>query len=178
MLHHMSTNLPFAKQYRIFLSIICHSLLIMGLLTPSPGWADRWQGKVVRVMDGDSLVVMRDRKPIRIRLAGIDTPERGQPFAKEAQQFTRQRVAGKRVQIDEKEADRYDRIVAWVTRPGEEELGAALVRAGLAWRHIYYSKDPNLIALEQEARARGLGLWSQAAPTPPWVWKQRHKKEW
>ncbi|MBF0628823.1 MAG: thermonuclease family protein [Magnetococcales bacterium] len=146
-------------------------------MTPSWGWAEEWRGRVVRVTDGDTLVVARAGGEERIRVAEIDTPEHGQPFAAEAKAFTAQMVDQKRVRVREKERDRYGRLVAWVTPEGEQqELGVALVRAGLAWRHIYYSKNRQLAKLEQEARNRKTGLWSEPNPTPPWVWKRNHRR--
>ncbi|MBF0165734.1 MAG: thermonuclease family protein [Magnetococcales bacterium] len=131
---------------------------------------------VVRIVDGDTLEVAGDGRHEKIRLAGIDTPEHGQPFAEEAKAYTTRLVERHKVQVREKERDRYGRLVAWVTRPGHEELGASLVRAGLAWRHKYYSRDRHLAELERKARTRGLGLWSDPAPTPPWVWKRDHRR--
>ncbi|MBF0438116.1 MAG: thermonuclease family protein [Magnetococcales bacterium] len=160
---------------RMFLTVVC--TFVMFLLA-SPLLADDWQGWVSRVVDGDTLVVDRGARKEKIRLAGIDAPEHGQPFAEEAKRFIERRVRHQVVLIREKERDRYGRLVAWVTQFGEEELGAALVRAGLAWRHIYYSKDPNLMALERKARQERLGLWSQINPTPPWIWKRRGSTGW
>ncbi|MBF0340109.1 MAG: thermonuclease family protein [Magnetococcales bacterium] len=149
----------------------------MWLLTPCSVVAAEWQGRVVRVVDGDTLEVMRDGHGERIRLAGVDSPEHGQPFAEEAKAFARQRVDKRMVTVREKERDRYGRLVAWVTPPGEEELGAALVRVGLAWRHIAYSRDPHLMELEKAARSKRLGLWSDPHPTPPWEWKRNHPRK-
>ncbi|MBF0270455.1 MAG: thermonuclease family protein [Magnetococcales bacterium] len=147
------------------------------MCAPAWLWAQEWRGRVVRVQDGDSLVVTRSGGYEKIRLAGIDTPEKGQPYAEEAKALTTRLVDQRTVRIRGKERDRYGRQVAWVTPPDGEELGAALVRAGLAWQHPYYSQDPELKRLEQEARSRGLGLWADPDPTPPWVWKRHHRRE-
>ncbi|MBF0128045.1 MAG: thermonuclease family protein [Magnetococcales bacterium] len=147
------------------------------LIAPVSGRAEAWSGEVVQVTDGDSLIVMRGREKVKIRLSGIDAPEHGQPFAEEAKRFLKERVRGKAVQVEEKERDRYGRLVARVRRPGDDEdLSHALVRAGLAWQHKYFSRDAGLKALERAAREQRVGLWSQPDPTPPWVWKHRGER--
>ncbi|MBF0180786.1 MAG: thermonuclease family protein [Magnetococcales bacterium] len=157
--------MPFAIRCCIFFQLTCW-------LLPSGVLAGAWSGEVVRVTDGDTLVVARGGERVKIRVAGIDTPEHGQPFAQEAKAFTVRHVGGRMVRVVEKEMDRYHRVVGWVTpADGGEELGSALVRAGLAWRHIHFSKDPELMALERAARKRRIGIWSQPDPIPPWVWK-------
>ncbi|MBF0190584.1 MAG: thermonuclease family protein [Magnetococcales bacterium] len=152
-------------------------IFLLGWLC-APGWscADEWRGRVVRIQDGDSLVVSREGRQEKVRLAGIDTPEQGQPYAGEAKALTQRLVEHRTVRVVDKERDRYGRLVAWVTPLDGEELGAALVRAGLAWQHPYYSRDPELKRLEQEARRRGIGLWADPDPTPPWVWKRHHRR--
>ncbi len=166
----------FVKSSRFFLGVMGLIVLFVLFLLPAQLFAKEWVGQVVRVIDGDSLVVSNGAQSIKIRLAEVDTPEPGQPFANEAKAFVVHHVDHLPVQIREKEPDRYGRTVAWVTRPGKEELGVALVRAGLAWRHKYYSKSKQLMVLEADARRQGKGLWSQPDPMPPWVWKQKKHK--
>ncbi|MBF0614257.1 MAG: thermonuclease family protein [Magnetococcales bacterium] len=138
--------------------------------------AGEWRGRVERVLDGDTLRVERAKGVEKIRLAGVDTPEHGQPFAEEARTYAVRLVEKRLVWVREKERDRFGRLVAWVTPEGGEELGLSLVRAGLAWRHQYFSDDHQLKRLEQSARSRRIGLWSDPQPTPPWVWKQTHPR--
>lgn len=168
--HNRSGMHLFAVANRFFFCLSC-------FWAPCGLFAGEWEGVVTRVVDGDTLVVSREGQPVRIRLAGVDAPEHGQPGYGEAKAFVESRIGRQRVRVHEKEADRYGRLVAWVTLPGREEVGSALVRAGLAWRHKAYSRDPNLIALERAARQRGLGLWSQPDPVPPWVWKRQHRSQ-
>ncbi|MBF0213473.1 MAG: thermonuclease family protein [Magnetococcales bacterium] len=161
---------------RVFSCCLLKIFLIGWLFTPALAGAEEWRGRVIRVLDGDTLMVAREGRAERIRLSGVDTPEKGQPFAEEAKRYTMERVDRRLVLVREKERDRYGRLVAWVTPVGQEELGAALVRAGLAWRHIRYSRDAELAGLERQARSRGLGLWADSHPTPPWEWKRRHRR--
>ncbi len=86
--------------------------LIFFLVLPCPAWA--WSGKVVGVSDGDTITVLRDKKPQKIRLYGIDCPEKRQPFANKAKQFTSELVLGKSVEVEPVATDRYGRTVAFV----------------------------------------------------------------
>ncbi len=151
-------------------------LLLFSLFFIQPALAD-WSGPVVWVQDGDSLIVKRGGERVVIRLQGIDTPEKGQPFAQEAKKTAIRLAKNKRVRIQVKERDKYGRMVAQVFLPDGRNLAHTLVRMGLAWRHIYFAKDPMLKTLEEQARKAGLGLWQERNPTPPWVWKKRLRKK-
>ena len=133
-----------------------------------------WEGKVVSVTDGDTIKVLKDGKQVKIRLASIDCPEKGQPWSKRAKQFTSLLAFNKTVVVIPVDEDRYGRIVAWVFFD-EINISKALLRAGLAWHYRQYSNDPLLTALEMEARAAKKGLWSEPYPVPPWVWRKIKK---
>ena len=93
---------------RLFFIILVALVL---LLLPSLLWA--WQGKVVHVTDGDTIVVLtEDKEQVRIRLYGIDAPESGQPFGRVATRYVRDIAALEIVEIDEKYMDRYGRTIA------------------------------------------------------------------
>jgi endonuclease YncB( thermonuclease family) len=129
---------------------------------------------VVRVADGDSLAVARSSSAPeeKIRLHGIDAPERGQPWSRRAREALSERVFGKVVRIDPVERDQHGRLVAEVWADGER-VGDAQVREGHAWVFRRYTKSNRLLALEAEARAARRGLWSLAdAPIPPWEWRR------
>lgn len=132
---------------------------------------------VVKVLDGDTVEVMHQGKKVCVRLWGIDTPEWQQGFSSEAREVTRYRLQGREVELLAKAWDRYDRLVAVVTVDGRS-LNEELLRAGLAWVHIYYCKEPvcrEWRQLEKEARMAGRGLWQEDNPVPPWKWKQDHR---
>jgi micrococcal nuclease len=129
---------------------------------------------VIGVADGDTITVLRDTTQIRVRLHGIDAPERGQPFGTRARQFTSEAAFGKVVRIEPTDRDRYGRIVAEVILPDGRNLNRELVRAGLAWWFRRYARhDAELERLEGEARAARLGLWADPHPVPPWQWRGR-----
>ena len=128
--------------------------------------------RCVGVTDGDTITVLSGTERTKIRLQGIDTPERGQDFSKKATRFTSRLVAGQQVRIFPRERDRYGRLVARV-EVDTKDVALELVKAGLAWHYKRYSSDLGLAAAEQQARAEKLGIWSLADPTPPWEFKRR-----
>ena len=115
-------------------------LSLVLILLPSFSWA--FSGKVVGVADGDTITVLRDKEQVRIRLYGIDTPERGQPFSKRAKQFTSKLVLRKVVEVKVMDTDRYGRTVALVA-VNKRILNEELLKAGYAW--VYYQNCHELI---------------------------------
>ena len=136
-------------------------------LTP----AEQFSGKVVGVSDGDTITVLRNRTPIKVRLHGIDCPEIGQDFGSRAKAFTSELVFGRVVKVVPWDTDRYGRTVADVILADGRILNHELVRAGLAWWYRKYAPDIGTLAqLEAAARDAKRGLWSQPNPVPPWEW--------
>ena len=145
--------------------------LLLVLATAAPG-AEQFQGRVVGVSDGDTIIVLHDRHPEKIRLHGIDAPEKGQPFGERAKQFASHLTFDREVTVRVKGRDRYRRTVAEVVLPDGRSLNQELVRAGYAWWYRRYSNDSVLEDLELQARARRLGLWAGSDPVPPWEWRR------
>jgi len=147
------------------------------LLVGSSAGAETIAGKVVRVADGDTITILQDKKQTRVRLANIDTPERKQPWGKKAKQALADLVAGKQVQVEVLDVDRYGRTIGLV-RIGGIEANRALVHDGHAWVYTRYNRDPGLPDIEAEARAAGRGLWSlpESERIPPWEWRREHRR--
>ena len=123
--------------------------------------------QVVRVKDGDSLVVDSAGRQVDVRLADIDAPEHRQPCGDEASALLRSLVEGREVQLQLVGGDAYRRVVAHVFVDGVD-VNAELVRRGLAWVRRGYDPAPQLIRHEDEARDAQRGLWADADATPPW----------
>ncbi len=155
------------------------SILFFVFLVVVPARSDQhFRAKVVKIVDGDSLVIRYKEKSIGVRLWGIDTPEWRQPFSKLAKKYTATLVGNTVVTIEEKDWDSYGRLVAVVTTEDNKLLNEELVKAGLAWVHIYYCKEAicdKWYAYESQARERQIGLWYDKDPVPPWVWKRKKK---
>lgn len=131
-------------------------------------------GKVVGVSDGDTITVLdAARAQTKIRLAGIDAPEKSQAFGNRSKQHLSDLVFGKVVEIDWGKTDKYGRTVGKVT-VGGKDANLSQVRAGLAWHYKAYEKEQSpkdradYAQAEIDARTRKAGLWADANPIPPW----------
>ena len=156
------------------------TLLFFFLLVSAPALA--WEARVVAVADGVTITVLTpDNRRIKIRLYGIDCPERRQAFGKSARQATSDAVYGKNVDVWPIETDRYGRTVAVVSPVAGhgDSLNLILVRTGMAWVYPQYCKSDAICAplraAETEARERHLGLWEDKDPIPPWEWRKTHR---
>ncbi|MDA5225583.1 thermonuclease family protein [Escherichia coli] len=131
------------------------------------------QGHVIRVLDGDTLEILQDKKPVRVRLANIDAPEKKQDYGRWSTDMMKSLVAGKTVTVTYFQRDRYGRILGQVYAPDGMNINQFMVRAGAAWVYEQYNTDPVLPVLQNEARQQKRGLWSDADPVPPWIWRHR-----
>lgn len=131
--------------------------------------------QVISIADGDTMTLLVDQKPLKIRLANIDAPEKRQAFGQRSKQSLSNMCWGKDAEYAAQTIDRYRRTVAVVTCDGIE-ANTAQVQRGLAWVYPKYNKDSALPALEQAAKLTGLGLWVDPAPVPPWEWRKARKR--
>lgn len=130
-------------------------------------------GKVVRIADGDTITLLDEsNKQIKIRLHGIDCPERHQDFGSVARQFTADKCFKKIIRAEIKNTDRYGRKVATIILPNGKNLNKELLKAGLAWHYINFDKSRELASIEKKARLKRKGLWSMRNPIAPWVFRR------
>lgn len=132
------------------------------------------QGKVIRVLDGDTIEALQDKKPVRIRLANIDAPEKKQAFGRWSTNQLKGLVAAQSVTVTFTQTDRYGRIIGRVFTANGTEASRFMVQSGAAWVYERYNTDNALPALQREAQTQKRGLWADSQPVPPWEW--RHKK--
>lgn len=124
-------------------------------------------GRVVKVSDGDTITVLDASKTQqKIRLQGIDAPEKGQAFGKASGKFLSGLVAGRDVKVQWSKKDRYGRILGTVYVDGRE-VNLEMLRAGMAWHYKKYDSTPAYAQAETEARAAKRGLWQDKNPTEP-----------
>lgn len=135
----------------------------------------RFTAKCIGVSDGDTIVILKVNVPTKVRLAGIDCPEKKQDFGLRAKQFTSDLVFGKDVVVEMHGHDRYGRMIAEVFTPSGESLNKALLQNGFAWWYRQYSKEPELQALEKQAKENKLGLWKSRDQQPPWLFRKTIK---
>ena len=147
-------------------------LLMFLFVVAVPAFADQ----VIGIADGDTLTVLRDRKPLKIRLANIDAPEKKQPFGERSKQSLSDICYRKNATYSIQDVDRYGRTVAVVTCDGVE-ANSAQVERGLGWVYSRYNKDPYLPKLQAAAKSARRGLWSDNNPTPPWEFRKSARSE-
>lgn len=142
---------------------------------PTDGTA---KGRVVRIIDGDTYdLLTADRRKYRVRMYGIDTPEKGMPYYRVAKKYLKQLCFDSIVSIQTSKRDIYDRIISFTYLSDGREVGAEMIRAGMAWHFKRYNDDVELARLEQEAKSNHLGLWKESNPTPPWVERKKRRKD-
>lgn len=130
--------------------------------------------KVIAVTDGDTIKVLSNKKELKVRLFGIDAPEKKQAYGTQAKTFMSRLVFGKSANLRITDTDRYGRSIAWVY-VGGRNINVESIRAGYAWWYRDYSKKyPQLGKYEAEARAAKRGLWRDPHAVAPWVWRKRH----
>ena len=139
-------------------------------LAPSLALAD-FTGRVVDIIDGDTLDILVSETPVRVRLASADAPELGQAFASRSQQSLARICAGKDARVSPRGKDRHGTVLGMVTC-GTVEANREQVRLGLAWVYGGYgSKRTPLYDVQHAARLDKRGLWADAHPLPPWKWR-------
>lgn len=132
------------------------------------------QGKVIRVFDGDTIEVLQENKPVRVRLANIDAPEKKQAYGRWSTNQLKGLVAAQSVTVTYTQTDRYGRIIGRVFTTNGIEANRFMVKSGAAWVYERYNTDKALPALQREALAHKRGLWADSQSVPPWEW--RHKQ--
>jgi len=135
-------------------------------------------GKVVGISDGDTITVLTpEKQQLKIRLAGVDTPESKQAFGMKAKQFTSDMVFGKQVRVIEHTKDRYGRTVAFVYA-GNQFLNEELVKSGFAWVYNQYCNYDVCQAwqgFQESARSQKIGLWADQNPEAPWDFRKNKR---
>lgn len=130
-------------------------------------------GKVVGVTDGDTIKILTsERQQIKVRLYGIDAPEKKQPYGTAAKRYLSDLIVGKTVQIEELGKDRYKRVLG-IVYLGGKDVNEILVLNGYAWAFTKYSKIYE--SQEWQARSNGFGLWRDKNPIKPEIWRKVYK---
>ena len=153
--------------------------LLSLLLIAGSASADILTGRVVKVTDGDTITVLDASKTQHtIRLAGIDAPERKQPYGEASRKHLASLIAGQAVTVNWKKLDKYRRIVGVITFNGQD-VNLEQIRNGYAWHYKAYEREQSpadrqaYADAEREARAKRWGLWQDKNPMPPWEWRAR-----
>ena len=139
------------------------------------------QGKVVSVADGDTIKVLdATNTQHKIRLQGIDAPEKAQPFGQKSKQSLSQLVYNKQVTVQYQKKDKYGRTVGKVLNNGTD-VCLEQIKLGMAWHYKQYKSDQpkedreTYAQVEQTARVQAVGLWKDKMPNPPWEYRKQQK---
>jgi micrococcal nuclease len=150
-------------------------LILLFLLVPIVGETANFNGQVIGVSDGDTLTVLVDKKPIKVRIAEIDAPESKQPFGTRSKQALSGICYRVVADVAEVARDRYGRTVARVNCSGRD-VATEQVRGGMAWVYDRYSSPSSpLYPLQEEARAARRGLWADKDPVAPWNYRREKR---
>ena len=141
--------------------------------------AEEFIGVVTRVADGDTVtVVVKNEDKIKIRLAGIDAPEKDQPHGQVSKSYLEEIIEGKQINARCEKKDRYRRWLCKIFFNGTD-MNLRQLELGNAWWYRAYSKDQSSgdreVYAQAESRARNdkLGLWAETSPVPPWDWRRQ-----
>lgn len=133
-------------------------------------------GKVISIIDGDTYdALLQGNKTIRVRMEGIDAPEKGMPFYQKSKKCLSSLCFGKQVKIKITGIDNHERFLAYTYNENGNELSQEMIKAGLAWHFKKYNSDQKLSKLEMEAKALRKGLWIDENPMSPWENRKLHR---
>jgi endonuclease YncB( thermonuclease family) len=153
--------------------------LILSLITLT-SFADQLQGKVIKVTDGDTVnVLTEDNQTHKVRLSGIDAPEKSQAFGSKSKQALADVIDGKTVTVEFNKRDKYQRIVGKIMFNGKD-VNLNQIKRGLAWHYKKYENEQDVddrsiyANAEYLAQRDKVGLWFDANPIPPWDFRKKN----
>ncbi|QCD52826.1 thermonuclease family protein [Campylobacter sp. RM16192] len=144
------------------------AILLLTLILPTLALA--LSGKVIKVSDGDTITILQNKQQIKVRLFGIDAPEKKQAYGEKSRKFLANLIAGQIIEVREKGKDKYKRVLGVVFHKGQD-INAQMVSNGYAWAFIKYSKD--YVKHQEYAVSKKFGLWADKEPVAPWEWRKR-----
>ena len=148
--------------------------LILFLSMAATAFGQRFPVTVVGITDGDTFTVInRDKLQLKIRIVGIDAPEKNQAFGNRAKQALSDLIYKKQIEIDVQYQEKWGRFAAKVYTADGRDVGLLMLQAGMAWHNVNYDKTPAYAAAEKSARAAKKGLWADKQPVAPWVFRSR-----
>lgn len=136
-------------------------------------WAENIPCRVVGVTDGDTVTCLTsEKRQIKVRLAQIDAPEKGQPFGQRSKQTLSDFVFQKDVVLKSDGADRYGRTIATIYVAGRD-VNLLMLKRGMAWVYDRYAHDESYFAAHKASRLNRVGLWADPSPMPPQEWRRK-----
>ena len=156
---------------------------LLAALTIAAAAASPITGRVVGVSDGDTVTVLdASKRTHKIRLLGIDSPEKSQAFGERAKQSLSDLVFNKQVTVQGSKQDRYGRDLGKIVLDGQD-INLEQIRRGMAWHYKQYARDQApedrqaYADAEAMARQNRVGLWQDSQPVPPWSYRRAAKEQ-
>lgn len=138
--------------------------------------AESFDAKVIMVMDGDTVMVLKGKQKIKVRMVNIDAPEKDQAFGKQSRESLQEMVGKKTVRIDSQAVDQYGRVIGMISVDGVN-INQEQIKRGMAWENTHFHSDKRYLAMQAEAQQSRHGLWAQADPEAPWNWRKLHHSD-
>ncbi len=162
------------NRFRRF-SVFCFLVSVsFALFSAEPKVLEEIHGKVIGIVDGDTLTLQTGKDQLTVRLEGIDAPERNQAFGMKSREALKSLVIAKQAVVLKTGFDKYNRTLGIVKIDGTS-VNATMVKDGWAWHFKKYSSDEALAQFEVEAREANRGLWADGNPISPWDFRDKKK---
>ena len=147
----------------LLLFLVCHCTIAQTTIN----------GRSVNVADGDTFTLLDDNNTQhRIRLDGIDAPERGQAFGNRSREYLANMIVGKRISVTYKEKDNYGRILGKVSTDTILDVNLRMIETGMAWHYSYFNSEKEYADAEKGARRKKIGLWVDKNPLNPYEFRK------
>lgn len=147
----------------LLLFLVCHCTIAQTTIN----------GRSVNVADGDTFTLLDDNNTQhRIRLDGIDAPERGQAFGNRSREYLANMIVGKRISVTYKEKDNYGRILGKVSTDTILDVNLRMIETGMAWHYSYFNSEKKYADAEKDARMKKTGLWVDKNPINPYEFRK------
>jgi endonuclease YncB( thermonuclease family) len=170
------------KYLFLILTFCFTNLCSISFAKDSSNLTETLSGKVIGIADGDTLTILIDgNSQVKVRLAGIDAPEKTQAFGNASKKLLSNKVFSQNIKVEARGKDKYGRVLG-IIRLGDQDINEYMIAEGLAWHYKKYAKDQpageadQYSRTEEIARLNKKGLWVQENPTPPWDYRAEKKK--
>lgn len=183
----MSASIRKQIYFAVSFAIATSSMITIGLAqdgsvsksttpkTSGPAKETTIEGKVTKIIDGDSIIVVgNDKKEYEVQIEGTDAPETKQPFGKESTEALSKMLKDKKVKVTWEKADNFDRLLAQVF-VDDKHANLEMIKSGMAWHFKRYNKSEVLAKAETEAKEAKRGLWADEKPTAPWDYRKENR---
>lgn len=135
-------------------------------------------GKVVAIYDGDTYQLLTsNQQTIKVRMEGIDAPEREMPFHQVSQKYLSQLIFQKDVILIKTGEDQYGRSLGFTYLSDGTDINLMMLQSGMVWHYKRYNNEVIYAKAEQKAKEEKLGLWQDQHPTPPWSFRKSERKK-